>query len=386
MSRREDVLKVMRGEKPEYVPWFADLDYWFSYLQAEHMIPEKYLKLGNDHSRALVKGFGRGMADEGIQQFHKDLEAGFYLQGYFPFKTVYHNVKTEVMETKEGILTRHETPYGVLQEYWKYVPSTYSLAPAEHMIKSADDLKAFRYLYENVEYIPNYELAEKRKETIGDNGILVTYTPKTPMMELVALKAGLETVVTDLLSDEPEETEELLECMKEKHTQAAKISIAAPGDAVFIPDNLSSEMVGGSIYDNYIKEVHEDWTSRIRTSGKKSMVHLDGTLNPLLHKLSYAGFDIIEAVTPYPVGDIKLEDLRSHVKEDTIIWGGLPGGFFSESFPEAEFEEWVKQVLSLMRKDHRFVMGVADQVVPLSSPDRIRKVARLVEQYGKFNG
>ena len=114
------------------------------------------------------------------------------------------------------------------------------------------------------------------------------------------------------------------------------------------------------------------------------MVHLDGTLIPLLTKLSYAGFDVIEAVTPYPVGDIKLEELRKHVKEETIIWGGLPSGFFADSFSDTDFEEWVKKVLDLMRKDNRFVLGVADEVVPGTTFERIRTVDRLVTEFGKF--
>ena len=31
MSRRDDVKRVLDGKKPEYVPWFGDLDYWLSY-------------------------------------------------------------------------------------------------------------------------------------------------------------------------------------------------------------------------------------------------------------------------------------------------------------------------------------------------------------------
>lgn len=95
-----------------------------------------------------------------------------------------------------------------------------------------------------------------------------------------------------------------MECMREKHTLAAQIAIDSPAECIFAPDNLSSELVGGTLYDNYIKEVHEEWTERIRKAGKKSFVHLDGTLNPVLRKLSDAGFDVIEAVTPAPVGDL----------------------------------------------------------------------------------
>lgn len=322
--------------------------------------------------------------DDGLQQLHKDLGVGFYLQAYFPFEINYHNVKVNQETIKHTKVTTYETPYGTLREAEKYLTDSHCWAPVEYLIKDASDMKAFRYLYENLDYTPNYWLAEHRRESVGDNGLVVAYTQKSPMMELVALKAGLETVVTELLAEEPDELEELLELMTKKHSISADIAIASPAEAIFVPDNLSSEMVGGSIYDNYIKEVHEDWTARIREAGKKSMVHLDGTLNPLLGKLSRAGFDVIEAVTPAPVGDIKPEDLRSHVQENTIIWGCAPSGFFSDTYPEEEFEKWFVRILEMMRKDRRFVLGVADQVVPGTSFERLKKVSEFIEKYGKF--
>lgn len=384
MSVRADVKKVLSGKKPEYVPWFADLAYWLNYLRDEKLIPDKYLRMGDDASRELTGKLAGGLSEEGLQKLHEDLKAGFYLQGDFPFRTVYHNVKVETEECSRGTVTTYRTPCGDLQEIWKYVGESHSLAPVEYLLKTAEDMKAFLYMYENVEYIPDYSLAEKRAGLLGDHGINLMYTPKTPLMELVALKAGIENVVTELMSEAPDEFDELMECMREKHTLAAQIAIDSPAECIFVPDNLSSELVGGTLYDNYIKEVHEEWTERIRKAGKKSFVHLDGTLNPVLRKLSDAGFDVIEAVTPAPVGDIELEELRNYVGENTIIWGGIPGGFFSQDFPEDEFENWVKRVLALMRKDHRFVMGVADEVVPGTSFERIRKVGDLVSRYGKY--
>lgn len=386
MEKRNDVKKVLAGERPEYVPWFGDLAYWLNYLRDEDLIPEKYKQMGDERSRELTGKLAGGLSEEGLQQLHSDLGVGFYLQGDFPFRTIFHNVKVETEETSKGTVTRYHTPYGSLQEVWKYVTEAHSLAPVEYLLKTAEDLKAFQYMYDNVEYEPDYELAEKRSKLLGNNGINVMYTPKSPMMELVALKAGIETVVAELLTEAPEEFDELMECMKEKHTAAAQLAIDSPAECIFVPDNLSSEMVGGSLYDNYIKEIHEDWTKRIRSAGKKSLVHLDGTLNPLIRKLSDAGFDVIEAVTPSPVGDIELEDLRNHTGENTIIWGGIPGGFFADSFPEDQFEEWIRRVLKMMRKDRRFVMGVADEVVPGTSFERLRKVDELVKKYGKFEG
>lgn len=386
MSKRSDILKVFAGENPEYVPWFGDLSYWIDYLTDEKKIPEKYLFSQKKRERGLNEAWSGTFTEEGLQELHRDLGVGFYLQGYFPFKTVYdEHVKATYSNDGKYRITTFETPYGNLREVWEYLPANHSFAIREYLIKSAEDIAAFRFVYEHTEYLPDYELAIQRKDSIGDNGVVLVYTPKTPMMELVALKAGLETVVVELLGEEPEEFEELLEVMYRKHSEAVKVVTECPADCIMVPDNLSSEMVGGSIYDTYIKPIHEDWTEQIRNAGKKSYVHLDGTLNPLLRKLSYAGFDIIEAVTPCPVGDIELDDLRDFVKPETIIWGGIPGGFFTEQLSDAQFDDWVKRVLNLMRNNNRFVMGVADQVVPGSSFERIKRVSELVELYGKYD-
>ena len=53
MGRRDDVIKVLSGKKPEYVPWFGDLDYWLNYLRDEKLIPEKYLTMGNYGKKSL---------------------------------------------------------------------------------------------------------------------------------------------------------------------------------------------------------------------------------------------------------------------------------------------------------------------------------------------
>lgn len=373
MAKIDDLQIVLSGNKPEYIPWFADLDYWMNYLRDEKLIPEKY-KIYDDPFRLPC-----GLSDDGLQALHRDLDVGFYLQAYFPFRTIYHNVKMSY-EEKDGFqITCYQTPYGNLKEVWKYIESTYSYAPLEYLIKSVDDMKALLYIYQNMEYVPDYDLAKKRLDSVQDNGIVVVYTPKTPMMELVALKAGLETVVMELM-DVEDLFDELMACMDEKHTQATQIAIESPADYIFVPDNLSSEMVGGAIYDNYIDKVHKKWTKMIKDADKTSMVHLDGTLNPLLNKLAHAGFRIIEAVTPSPVGDIELKELRKHVLEDTIIWGGLPSGFFSEDVPQGQFEVWVRTVIAHAKQDGKFVMGVGDQIVPGTSFERIKRVSQLLKE------
>lgn len=384
MNRREDIIKVLHGQTPEYLPWFGDLDYWITYLLEEHRMPEKYLQMDDPDDIVFRTGLTGTFHERGLQMLHRDLGVGMYLQGYFPFREVYRDMEySQVVDPDTRTrMTVFRTPMGELRETWTFLQSSYSWAPVEHLIKSPDDLKVLQYVYEHMEYVPDYALAELRGRLIGDQGIVVVYAPKTPMMELVALKAGLETVV-ELYADEPELLEETLAVMGRKVDEAVEIALAAPADCIFFPENLSSEMVAGALYEQYIGPVHRRWTARAREVGRVSFVHLDGTLTPLLTNLSENGFDVVEAVTPRPVGDVPLEDLRSRVQGETILCGGIPGGFFSDQLTDEKFDEYVINAIGLMKRQGKFILGVADEVVPGATFQRIRRVSELVKLYGK---
>jgi hypothetical protein len=51
---------------------------------------------------------------------------------------------------------------------------------------------------------------------------------------------------------------------------------------------------------------------------------------------------------------------------------------------DEEFDRHVKHVLSVMRQDYRYVLGVADQVPPDALESRVRRVADLVDDFGAY--
>ena len=384
MTPRENLLKLFRNEKPDHVPWFGDLAYWIDYLMDEKLMPKKYQQAEYGAKQASVnQGLAQPFIGKGLHRLHEDLQVGFYLQGYFPFETIF-DLQVEVEMNGDKKTTIFKTPFGNLTEVWKYIYETHSWGPAKHLISDYTELKALRFVYEHTHYKENYELAQKRCVDVGQNGVVLVYTPKSPLMELVALKSGIENV-TYMFLDAQEEFEETLQTIEKRHDEATNISLASPAECVMTPDNLSSEVVGGMFFDRYIKPVHQKWVGQIAAAHKVSFVHLDGTLNPLLTQLSEIGWNVIEAVTPQPAGDIALEDLRKYVKEETIIWGGIPGGFFTNQISDEEFDAFVIRALKVMKNNNRFVLGVADQVVPGSSFERVARVAWLVERYGKYD-
>lgn len=363
---RERVLKVLRGERPDAVPWFGDLDYWATALIGRGARPSDFKTSG------------------AYLDWHRDLGVGFYLQGYFPFRTTFDGCRVEEGREGRDRFRRIHTPRGELSERWRWLPESFAEAPVERLLKTPADLPAYVWLHRHLRYEPDYALAEKRRGEVGDAGLVLAYLPKSPLMQMVALDAGIFAVV-GMRADAPAAFEEALAVLAESHGRAAAIAAESPAEALMIPENLSSEVVGPALYEAHLRSCHENWTASIRKAGKRSFVHLDGTLRGLLKQVSSAGFEVIEAMTPAPVGDLAVEDWAAFDPSGkTVFWGGLPGVYFTHLVPEAEFERHVKAVLAVMKREPRYVLGVADQVPPDGLERRVKRVGELVEEFGRL--
>lgn len=366
MNDRERILALLSGGTPDRVPWFGDLAYWAHAMEQCGEAPEDW-----QHT-------------EDYYSFHRELGVGFYLQGYFAFRPVTEgDVVIEEGSEGDSRWRSVRTPVGTLEERWRYMPESSAWAPAERMVRSPAHLPALRYWWEHTQYEPEIEEALRRRPWVEDLGLVLCYLPRSPFMELVAILAGIQNVV-ELWLQARDEFEATLQVMERSADRAAEAALSVPADAFMIPENLSSEVVGRRFYEEYMRPWDTRWVSRIRDAGRYSFIHMDGTLRGLLAQVAATGFDVIEAVTPDPVGDAPMQELRALAGLGTILWGGLPGVYFTPLVSDAEFERHVRQVLEVMVADRRMVLGVADQVPPDGLRSRVAQVVELAERYGRY--
>jgi hypothetical protein len=138
-------------------------------------------------------------------------------------------------------------------------------------------------------------------------------------------------------------------------------------------------------FNKYMREQQIEWTSRVRDKSKFSFIHMDGTLRGLLREEAGAGFSVIEAMTPKPVGDLAVSEWKNFAgTSNTIFWGGIPGSYFTNLIDDKEFDRHVIETLEVMRSEPRYVLGVADQVPPDGLDRRVKRVRQLVEKYGRY--
>ncbi len=366
MTQRDRLFSILKGEKPDQVPWFGDLDYWANSLIKRGLKPKDFI-LSDDY-----------------MNWHGDLGVGFYLQGYFPYKQILSNCKVSDWYDGHKHYKEISTPVGSVRECWEYIPTSYSEGPVEHFLKSGNDIPVMKFIYKNTRFEPDYNIASLRRRQVCDQGVVLCYLPKSPFMHLMALEAGVEAVTTTALTM-TDEFAELLDIMNAAFDKAAMIAVESPAEVLMIPENLSSEMVGPDLFKLYMYDYQKKWTDKIREAGKYSFIHIDGTLAGLLSQEASVGFTVLEALTPYPVGDVKFEDLETLAEDSqSILWGGIPGSYFTDCVDDDEFDQHVRYLLSIMTKKPRFVLGVADQVPPDGLERRVKRVSELVNEFGKY--
>jgi len=361
MTMRQRVMAVFDGKVPDVMPWFADLTYWISGQRSKGVFPKEY------------------EGDEGYLKLHKDLGVGVFL--YSP--SVHYGKRDESLFTstheKDGELDVCEihTPAGALRSIRKYCPTSISSAPVEYAVKTPVDLRVLRCLISAEEVFPNYEPFERIDALWGEDGIPVLLPPRTPLARLTVEWAGIENL-TFLLADYPEEIEKTIDVIAQKDDEIYEIICRSPALVVEFPDNLTAETTGG-FFKRYSVNYYLKRINQLHEAGKIVGVHLDGTMRGLISTIAETGIDYIESITPEPVGDVPVEELRSLVAENTILWGGVPGAMFAPPFTWDELEKHVERIIKCHADTGKFVLATADQVPPNGDIDFVRRISEMLE-------
>jgi hypothetical protein len=200
----------------------------------------------------------------------------------------------------------------------------------------------------------------------------------SPLQTLLTRWAGVETTIF-LLVDAKEEVELTIAELEESDNEIFKIIVDSPAQLVEFPDNLSGEVTGKNLIEKYNFPYWKKRIKQLHKAGKFVALHNDGTLKASLPLLSETGLDAVEAVTPAPVGDLALEEIKEIANNKIIIWGCLPGVLFSPIYSEEYFKNYTKKVLEIFTSDSGFILGVADQVPPDAEYSRIALVEKILK-------
>jgi hypothetical protein len=367
ISERERLLKVLKGETTDRVPWFADLGHWY---RAESGEQWNLFNITN--------------CTEEVVALHKEVRAGWYVEvGSLHAEQYGEGVERQREIVGDRAIEKFITPLGEITMERKWNQGSYSWDITKHMIENIDDLKILLYAVQRREYIPKYENWETIERIGGDAGLGFPSLGYTGLGSLMSYYMGVQNTIYAIY-ETPEIMHEYIDTYNKKQLEMVDLYCKSPAPHVIFTDNLSSDVQPPDIFMEFSYDHYKAIADRLHKAGKTVSTHIDGMINGIIGITADAGIDVADACTPRPTGDLTPLEIRKQAGKDMVLMGGISPAMWLPDTSEKDFIKHVREWLDLRKISSRLVQSAGDQVPPGTELKRIRLVYDIVEEFGRY--
>jgi len=315
MSRRERILAASLKKRADKLPFFH---YW------------RHSQIGWAERECRNRGMGMGWARPCYVEKMHGVEI----------------TERQITSSGQTVVQRtFSTPVGAVSMAEKREPgvgqwhahrSWRDVSPwqTERLIKEPKDYQVVKYMVENTEYVADYFPIEQAMDWLGDDGVVLSALPHSPMQMLMIDWVGSEGGRFFFhYADHPDQVEDLYTALCKSRTPMYEIAAKAPAPIVLCGDNVDGVLVTPKLFQQYFMPVYEEQARVLHKHGKLMAVHMDGRLSVLKGLIAQTPIDIIEALHPPPMGDLPIGEALAEWP-DKGIWVGFPGSVYALG-PEA---------------------------------------------------
>ena len=356
MTRRERILKASHRERVDRLPFFHN---W------------RHMQIGWAERECRNRGMGMSWARPS-------------------YVTKIHDVDiTEQWLQKDGQTVYRRifsTPVGTVYQDEMRAPGTgmwhgmrgwNDITPWQtaRLIKEPEDYKVVKYIVEHTEYIADYFPLEQAKNWLGDEGIVMDIQPHQPMQTLMIDWVGSEegrffihhAKYLDLVED-------LYRAVSKSREPMYEIGARSPADIIWCGDNIDGVLVNPRLFEKYFMPQYEKMAKICHEHGKPLAIHMDGRVGVLKDLIAKTPLDIIEALTPPPMGDLSIGEALA-CWPDKVIWVGFPGSVYMMG-PEATREHALNLLRDTVPGERLCIEASTENIV---SNDNLRMLTSVLE-------
>lgn len=358
MTSRERLTAALRRLPVDRPAWTVDLGYYNAAMAAQGKADARYAGL------------------DGRLRQEEELGADPYFSfASAPYRIEWGQAAVESRRSPEEIVTTWRLGTAELTGVKRWMPESFCWAVSKHPVENERDLAVLLRTIRAMRVTPAVEKHRAVQEQCGERALPICPLPRGPIPALIAEWCGLMTA-SYLSADAPDLFEEVLRAFEDS-TDDLITALADYGPVVVhFCDNISGECVS-SFWDKWMAPLYERRLRILRQAGVVCVIHNDGTVRSALPRIVAAGFDGAEALTPAPVGDATVAELRTLAgREDFILWGMVPGAAFAPAWTDRCFKDYLRETLATVKGP--FIFGSADQIPPDGDLRRVRTVAELL--------
>jgi uroporphyrinogen-III decarboxylase len=246
----------------------------------------------------------------------------------------------------------------------------------EHFIKSPDDYRVLEFYYRDAIYHDNFDAIREAQRRVGGDGIVLVRIAKSPIQEMLYQLMGYEQFAIDY-HEQRAVFDSLHAVMVKRYEELYDLAARSPVEILQLGDNLSSDVVGKDRYRNYLMPEYRKIMARLTGTGKKLAVHMDGRLQSLVDEIAAAEFDIVEAMTPPPMGDVSVREARRRWPRKAL-WINFTSSMHIE--PPAAIEAHTRELLAEAGGKAGFGISVTEDAPVEALETSLAVISRVLQE------
>ncbi len=396
MNHKQRILLAARGEMPDVLPYAPRIDLWYNANSLSGTLPEKHKRRTQDEiSRAqgwalhkVIPEYLKVRTPE--DNLHRAL--GVFSLKETPFSYRFcSDIEISVKCAGSSTHLEYHTPVGTVSTTTTYTEEMRKAGASitwvtEHAIKRPEDYRAVASIFENLELIPDFEDFVAWKDNIGEEGVAAAMgqMAASPMHHILKYLVDPTTFYYHY-HDCPREMRELAERVEHYYDQALRIVADSPAEAVVWGANFDDMITYPSFFKKEIAPWIRKTADTLGGQGKIAICHCDGENLGLLDLIKDSGMHVAEAVTPYPMTKVGIEEYYRRWNDRVTIWGGIPEVLLmAETATDQDLDAYLDHFFKAIAPGRRFIVGIADTTPPRAVFDRLIRIGERVQKQGRL--
>ncbi len=317
ISPRENLLRVLRHEQPEWLPVTGHCDP-YNQPNREGMTPDLATALGE------VRWGGTATVE-----FSRAL--GLDIMDWFGMPAVRISRREVTVErTVAGDVTTvvWHTPAGNLREVIRVCRDSTGAVSSnrtEHTVKGPRDLDALAAIHEDevIEADPDgVARTRERRELIGDDGLLLGTMFGTPLGMMFRVYSGVAPLAY-MWADAPDALRDCFAVMEANYRRRLDIGVQSDIDVVVSVDDTSTTAISPAMFEACNLDLTDARADAAHAAGKLYFHHSCGLIRDLLPLYRQTRMDAVHAFTVPPCGNVTIAEGRAALGDRITLIAGL---------------------------------------------------------------
>lgn len=366
MTKRENLLRVIHGERPAWMPCSLNINQWYAHHKRFNALPEELAGTETSLDAMRILGCDIFIRNQGGVQ--EQLAGGRW------------DVQTVQGDLGPRTTHRVDTPHGTLQRISEYQDALTTAYEMEDLVKDPEqDLKAYRWLLEHTQYVWDRNIYQQSVKMVGEDGLVLAEVFTSPLKRL-HMDMGLDGACL-FMADTPELAREMCDIYWSRFFPAIEQMAKDPAVQILcISDNVDTPFYSPAVIAEYWVPYMQQAADVLHRAGKKLIVHACGKLHQLIPAFKEAQVDGLEGMAHPPLGDWTCED--AHAMPKGFIYNGGFSAHEQVSMNDDQVQAFYESFFPRVKDLDSFIFAAACQTALTTPWERIKLVTQLARKHG----